>query len=109
VFSSSFPTHLERLQNVFTALCQANLQLKLPKCAFVQKEVRYLGHIVSVDGVKPDPKKIETVSLYPTPCSVKELKQFLGLTNYYRKFIVNYAHIAEPLYKILRGPKKTFN
>ena len=109
VFSSSFPTHLERLRNVFTALRQANLQLKLSKCAFVQKEVRYLGHIVSVDGVKPDPKKIEVVSSYPTPRSAKELKQFLGLTNYYRKFILNYAHIAEPLYKMLRGPKKMFN
>ena len=108
VFSSSFPTHLERLRNVFTALRQANLQLKLSKCSFGQKEVQYLGHIVSATGIKPDPRKIEAVSCYPAPGSVRELKQFLGLTSYYRKFIPNYAHIAEPLYKILRGPKKLF-
>ena len=108
VFSSSFSIHLECLRNVFTALPQAKLQLKLSKCSFGQTQVQYLGHIVSATGIKPDPRKIEVVSCYPVPQNVKELKQFLGLTNYYRKFISNYAHIAEPLHKMLRGPKKIF-
>ena len=108
VFSSSFPTHLEHLRNVFTALRRANLQLKISKCSFGQKEVQYLGHIVSATGIKLDPRKIEAVSCYPLPVSIRELKQFLGLTSYYRKFIPHYAHIAEPLYKMLRGPKKLF-
>ena len=81
VFSSSFPTHLERLRNVFIALRQANLQLKLSKCSFGQTEVQYLGHLVSATGIKPDPRKIEAVSCYPIPISVRELKQFLGLTS----------------------------
>ena len=71
--------------------------------------MKYLGHIVSAVGVKPDPRKIVAVSHYPVPTNVKELKQFLGLTNYYRKFISNYAHIADSLYKILWRPNKLFN
>ena len=74
VFSSSFSTHLERLENVLAALQHANLQLKLSKCLFAQREVKYLGHTVSAVGVKPDPRKIEAVSHYPVPTNVKELK-----------------------------------
>ena len=58
---------------------------------------------MSAAGVKPNQRKVNAVSEYPVPTSVKELKQFLGLTNYYRKFIYNYAHTAEPLTKLLRG------
>ena len=67
-----------------------------------------MGHIVSAAGVKPDPHKVSAVLDFPTPSNIKELKQFLGLTNYYRKLIYNYATIATPLYKVLRGPKKSF-
>ena len=77
VFNSSFPTHLERLRYVLTALHQASLQLKLSKCFFVQEEVQYLEHVVSVDGIKLDPNIIKAVSCYPTPDSVEELKQVL--------------------------------
>ena len=89
-------------------LRQAHLQLKLSKCTFASTTVHYLGHVVSATGVKPDPRKVEAVSQYPVPTNIKELKQFLGLTNYYRKFIHNYAYIAEPLNKLLRGHKKQF-
>ena len=108
IFSSSFQEHLCRLKNVFLALRRAHLKLKLSKCTFACSEVHYLGHIVSAKGIKPDPRKVEAVSQYPAPSNVKEMKQFLGLTNYYRKFIYNYAHIAEPLNKLLRGRKKDF-
>ena len=109
VFSSSFVEHLQRLRNIFVALRQARLQLKLSKCTFASTTVYYLGHVVSATGVKPDPHKIEAVSQYPAvPTNIKELKKFLGLVNYYRKFIYNYATIAEPLNKLLRGHKKQF-
>ena len=108
IFSSSFLEHLQHLRNTFMALRKAHLQLKLSKCSFAHDEVRYLGHIVSAAGVKPNPCKVDAVSQYPAPTNVKELKQFLGLTNYYRKFIYNYAHTAEPLTKLLRGSKKQF-
>ena len=102
VFSVSFKEHLERLARVFGALQKAQLKLKLSKCHFAQREVRYLGHIVSEKGITPDPSKTEAVSSYPPPQNQKELKQFLGLSNYYRRFIPGYANIAEPLNKLLR-------
>lgn len=102
VFSKTFEEHLERLARVFSALQKAHLKLKLSKCHFAQREVKYLGHIVSAEGIAPDHSKIEAVSSYPPPQNPKELKQFLGLSNYYRRFIPNYANIAEPLNKLLR-------
>ena len=85
VFSSTFQEHLQRLSGVFQALNDAGLQLKPSKCHFALREVRYLGHVVSQAGIKPDNDKIKAVSTYPVPRSIKELKQFLGLTNYYRR------------------------
>ena len=108
VFSSSFDEHLQRLTNIFHALRKAHLQLKLSKCSFIWKEILYLGHVVSTDGVEPDPCKVSAVLDFPVPNSIKELKQFLGLTNYYQKFIYNYASIATSLLKVLRGQKKSF-
>ena len=104
VFSSMFQEHLQHLSGVFQVLNDAGLQLKRSKCHFALREVRYL---VSQAGIKPDNDKIKAVSTYPIPRSIKELKQFLGLTNYYRRFIRNYAHIAEPLHKVQRKSKKS--
>ena len=69
----------------------AGLKLKPSKCFFVQKEVHYLGHVVSAAGVSLDPAKVEVVSSYPVPTDVKQLRQFLGLANYYRKFVPAYS------------------
>ena len=101
VFTKMFEEHIERLGNVFRALRQAGLTLKLSKCDFARREVRYLGHIVSTAGVRPDPTKIEAVSTYPVLNSVKELRQFLGLTNCYRQFMFDYSKIVGPLHKFL--------
>ena len=106
VFSSTFEEHLCRLRNVLVALREAHLQLKLPKCTFACTEVAYLGHIVSANGITPDPQKVTAVLHFPQPTEAKPLRQFLGLTNYYRKFIHNYASIAEPLHQALKGHKK---
>ena len=101
VFSKSFKVHIERLTNVFQVLRQAGLTLKLKKCRFAQREVKYLGHIVSAACVHPDPAKTEAVSTYPIPNNMKELRQFLGLANYYRRLVVDYSRVAEPLHKLL--------
>ena len=101
VFSKSFKGHIEKLTNVFQALRQAGLTLKLNKCHFAQREVKYLGHIVSAAGVCPNSAKTEAVSTYPVPNNVKELRQFLGLTSYYRRFVVDYSKIAGPVNKLL--------
>ena len=108
VFSTSFAEHLSRLQAVFRRLQHAGLKLKPNKCYFATKEVRYLGHIVTAEGVKPNPAKTKAVSTYPVPQDVHELRQFLGLANYYRRFVKDYSRIAEPLHQLTRKTSKGF-
>eukprot|EP00731_Ephydatia_muelleri_P033914 Em0041g27a len=80
VFSATFSEHLDRLRNVFQRVQDAGLRLKANKCHFAQSKVSYLGHIVSKNGVEPDPSKIQAVLHYLAPNNVKELRQFLGWT-----------------------------
>ena len=100
VFSKTFEEHLDHLDRVLTRLEQVGLKVKLTKCSFCKKEIKYLGHIVSDEGVKVDPEKTDTVLKAPIPTNKKELRSFLGLLNYYRKFIDDYAAIAAPLSRL---------
>lgn len=86
---------------IFKALLQGQFYLKHAKCIFAQNQVEYLGHVVSGRGVEPEPSKIQAMLQWPTPTSVKELRGFLGLTGFYRKFIKDYASIATPLTTLL--------
>ena len=102
VFSRTFSEHLDRLHKVFSKLEEAGLNLRTSKYHFAQKVDRYLaGHEVSADGIRPDPAKTEAVSNYPVPRNAKELKQLMGLSNYYRRFVKDYSKIAEPLFKLV--------
>ena len=101
VFSSTFQSHLVRLENVLQAFRSAGLKLKPKKCKLLCVEVNFLGHVVSRDGIGTDPKKTSAVSNWPVPTSVKTLQSFLGFCNYYRRFVRNFAQIAEPLYNLL--------
>ena len=103
IFSSTFEVHLNRLDEVLRCLRAANLKLKPAKCHFVQSEVNYLGHLISRNGIQVDLKKTATIFDFPTPTDVKHLRQFLGLSNYYRKFIKSYPSIAEPLRRVMFG------
>ncbi len=107
VFSQTFDLHLQRLTNVFGRFRSNGLKLKPSKCKFAQTKVKYLGHVVSGDGICPDPTKIDTVKNWPTPRSVKEVQSFVGLASYYRKFIKDFAHTAAPLHKLC-SPKVKF-
>ena len=100
IMGKSFESHLHNLQQVFDRLRQAGLKLHPYKCQFLQHEVRFLGHIVSANGVSPDPDKTVKVKDWPTPTSRQETQQFLGLANYYRRFIKDFATIAKPLHKL---------
>lgn len=102
VRSTTFEQHLLDLEAVFDRLMESNLHLKLSKCHFAKNQLPFLGHIVSGAGVSPDPAKLEAVASFPTPLSVVELQQFLGLAGYYRRFIANFSTIAEPLYALTR-------
>ncbi|KAK3105091.1 hypothetical protein FSP39_017124 [Pinctada imbricata] len=91
---ASFEEEIERLEMVLTRLSEANLKLKPSKCLLFQKQVSFLGHIVSADGIQTDPKKIEAVKNWPTPKTQRHVKSFLGLASYYRRFIKGFAEIA---------------
>ena len=91
---------LKRLENVFKRLRDNGLKLKPSKCIFFQKSVTFLGHVVSETGVHTDPIKITAVKEWPTPQSVKQVRSFLGLASYYRKFVKGFADIARPLNRL---------
>ena len=97
VFGKSPDELLDRLKGVFEKLRQANLKLKPSKCTFFKQEISYLGHRVSKNGIATDPKKVEVVNNWPVPKTIKELRSFLGFVGYYRKFIMNFSKIAQPL------------
>jgi transposase InsO family protein len=94
--------HLHNLDLVFKRLESAGLTLKLPKCVFTTPSVEYLGHIIDKDGLHPSPTKVEAIKRAPEPQSVSELKSFLGLLNYYSKFLPNLSIILSPLYRLLQ-------
>ena len=96
----SFSEHLHNLRDVFDRFQEAGLKLKLSKCIFGQKEVAFLGHIVSDKGVATDPAKVAAITNWPTHRSRKEIQQFLGLGNYYRCFIKDYATITKPFHRL---------
>jgi hypothetical protein len=106
IFSNSFEKHMQNLREVFQRLKEANLKLSPKKCNFLKKEVKFLGHIVSESGVSTDPSKIQAVRDWPIPKSIKEVRSFLGLTSYYRKFILKYADKSKPLHKITEKSQK---
>ena len=100
IFSRDIESHLDRLEEVLKRFRAAGLKLKPSKCELFQTHVKYLGHIVSGQGVSTDPEKVKAVSEWPRPTTVTHVRAFLGLTGYYRRFITNYADIARPLHKL---------
>jgi hypothetical protein len=97
IYSKSWEDHVRHVDKVLQLLKEQQLYAKPSKCFFGVKEVEYLGHIVSHEGVKVDPNKIKAMMDWPIPKTLKNLRGFLGLTGYYRKFVRNYGRIAAPL------------
>lgn len=103
VYSPDFATHLKHLDEVFERLWRHGLKLRPDKCKLFHRQVKFLGHVVDTKGVQPDPEKVTAVTDWPVPTTAKQLKAFLGLAGYYRRFISGFAKIARPLNVLLVG------
>ncbi|CAG2249684.1 Retrovirus-related Pol polyprotein from transposon 17.6 [Mytilus edulis] len=106
IFGPDFDSALENLRLVFERLRSANLKLKPSKCSFFQKEVSFLGHVVSEKGIGCDKSKIDSVQKWPIPRTMTEIRSFLGLAGYYRKFIPNFSEVASPLTRLTKKAVK---
>jgi hypothetical protein len=105
VFSTSLQEHITNLERVFERLRESNFKIQMDKSEFMKQETPYLGHIITPDGVKPNPDKIVAIQKYPIPRTTKQIKQFLGLLGYYRKFIPGFANVTKPLTQCLKKGK----
>ena len=99
VVSETFDEHIRDLQEVFDRLRQAGLKFSPHKCTFAQKKCVFLGHEISKDGLKPRPDRLNSIAEYPVPKNAKALKRYLGLMNWFKKYIPQYSAVANPLYK----------
>ena len=97
IHSPDIETHLKHIRIFFQRLREADLKLKNSKCNYFKTHVQYLGHLVSGKGIRPLPEKLDSIKKMPAPTTPKEIKQFLGLVGYYRKFIPRFADIARPM------------
>lgn len=102
IWSTTFDEHLTGLRAVFERLRLAKVKLKKKKCSFLQRSITFLGHIVSSDGIQTDPEKTKAIQQWPRPKDVAELRSYLGLCSYYRRFIQDFAVKSEPLRRFLQ-------
>lgn len=102
VFGRNLEMHNKHLIDVFERLRKVNLKLNPSKCQFLKKEILYLGHVISSEGILPDPEKVSVLQNYPIPKNADEVRRFVAFCNYYRKFIPSFANITIPLNKLTR-------
>ena len=103
IFSSTVSEHLARLEHVLQRLRDCGLKLKPSKCHLFCTQVKYLGHIISEDGIATDPDKIKVIQEWPVPTTVHELQRALGFFGYYRRYVKGYSALAKPLHDLLCG------
>lgn len=110
IFSTSIEEHLEAIDKILNRLTHANLKLQVDKCTFLAKQTEFLGHVVTPEGIKPNPEKLKTIDKIALPKTQKGIKSFLGITGYYRRFIKDYSRVAHHLIKYLKqGTKININ
>jgi hypothetical protein len=102
IYSKSYEEHVMHVKQVLELQARDQWKVKLSKCSFAQRKITYLGHVISQQGVSTDPSKIEAVVNWPVPTNAKELRGFLGLAGYYRKFVKHFGIISKPLTELLK-------
>lgn len=105
IYSKTLEEHLAHVQMVFDILREHQFKVRLSKCSFAKQQLNYLGHVVSAEGVATDPSKISIVKNWPVPLSVKELRSFLRMVGYYRRFVKSFGLLAKPLTELLKKGK----
>jgi transposase InsO family protein len=106
ICSETFDEHLEWIRKVANRLAEANLTINTTKSKFCQREIKYLGYILCADGLRPDPAKVSGILNYKAPTRIREVRQFMGMANFYNRFIENYSGIIAPISDLLKGEKK---
>ena len=107
MFSSSLEKHVEHLRQVLLLCQQHGLTIGLPKCEFAMPEIKFLGHVLSARGCSPLVKHTAAISEFPVPADKPALQRFLGMVNFYRKFLRGAARVLAPLADALKGPGKS--
>ncbi|CAH2101183.1 unnamed protein product [Euphydryas editha] len=104
LYSADLPNHIDKLKLVLERFRQHNLKLLLQpdKCEFLRREVTYLGHVITDKGISPNPEKVRAIEGLPAPKNPKDVKSFLGLVGYHRRFIKNFSKITKPLTSLLK-------
>ncbi|GES79803.1 retroviral-like aspartic protease 1 [Rhizophagus clarus] len=102
IYSKTFEEHLQHLEEVLKRVEKAGLKINPEKCHFCTQSLQFLGHIVTNKGILPDPSKVDAIKNYPVPKNLTQLRAFLGLASYYRRFIKDFSKISTPLYMLLK-------
>lgn len=102
IYSSTLEEHVEHLKKVFAKLREHKLYVKLEKCSFAQERIKFLGHVIEQGRIRMDQDKVKVIEEWQQPSNVSELRSFLGLANYYRRFVKGYSKIASPLTELLK-------
>ena len=102
IFSESFEEHIEHLKDVFERLRDANLVLNKKKCHFIKEKIEYLGHIISRDGIQPNPEKVRAIQTLDPPTTVRGVRSYLGMVGYFRQYIQGFSELARPLTRLTK-------
>ena len=101
IVSKTFEEHFQQLCTVFSRIKEAGLKLSPKKCSLFRDRVKYVGHIVSEQGIETDPAKIDKIRNWPVPCNARQLRTFTGFAGYYRRFVKNFSKLCRPLTQLL--------